>query len=349
MQPLNRILVVMPNWYGETLFTTPLLRALRRQRPEAWVAALGLRRAGEILVHNPDVNAFIEFAEPKGLDAVFGCRPLIARLRGERFDAAFLLRPSFSRALLLARAGIPVRVGFAHPKSAWLLTHRAPLPPRQRHKALEYLPLLSAAGLHAEEGAFRYVVSDVEREGARQRLAQLGLADRPFAVVHPGANWAHKRWPADRFAALADRLAASGTPVLITGGPDDAALLNAVQGRMRQTAASTAGTATLRQTAACFERAALVITNDTGMAHVAAALGRPLLALFGPTSPAYTGPIGEPSRTRVLHHSGCCPAIPCLKPEALPPHPGMMSISVEEAYTAAQELLPGFNATIREP
>jgi ADP-heptose:LPS heptosyltransferase len=103
----------------------------------------------------------------------------------------------------------------------------------------------------------------------------------------------------------------------------------------------------LRESAACLEQASLVVTNDTGIAHIAAALNRPLVALFGPTSPAYTGPLGDPARTRVLHHPECCPTLPCLNPD--PPHPGMMSISVEEAYTTAQELLHGFNATVREP
>ncbi|MDP3766461.1 MAG: glycosyltransferase family 9 protein, partial [Dehalococcoidia bacterium] len=92
----------------------------------------------------------------------------------------------------------------------------------------------------------------------------------------------------------------------------------------------------LRESAACLEQAQLIVTNDTGIAHVAAALERPLLALFGPTSPAYTGPLGDPARTRVLHHPGCCPAHPCLSDA--PPHEGMASISVEEAAASALAL-----------
>lgn len=334
--PLSRALVVLPNWYGETLFATPLLRALARQRPDAFVAVLGVARCREVLTGNPDVHEFLELADARGVRAFLGQGGAIARLRQGRFDAAILLRPSLSRALLLARAGIPVRAGFAQPKSAWLLTHRCPLPPRTQHKALEYLPLLATLGLRPDEGRCRYVVTEPERQAARRLLGSLGLDGRPFAALHPGANWAHKRWPAERFSALGDRLAAAGAAILVTNGAEDAALADTVAGAMRQPARRLPAGTPLRASAACLEQAQLVVTNDTGIAHVAAALKRPLLALFGPTSPAYTGPLGEVSRTRVLHHPGCCPAHPCLSES--PPHEGMASISVEEAAASALAL-----------
>ena len=108
---------------------------------------------------------------------------------------------------------------------------------------------------------------------------------------------------------------------------------------MRHTARRLPPGTPLRESAACLEQAQLIVTNDTGIAHMAAALERPLLALFGPTSPAYTGPLGDPARTRVLHHPDCCPIIPCLKAE--PPHPGMTAISVDEAADAALALWSG--------
>lgn len=333
---LERILIVLPNWYGETLFATPLLHALQRQRPGAFVAVLGVPRCREVLEGNPDVQEFLELAAPRGVRAFLGQSRLIARLRQGRFDTAVLLRPSLSRALLLAQAGIPARIGFAQPKSAWLLTHRVPVPSRRRHKALEYLPLLEAAGLRAEEGWCRYVVTEEERRAAQRLLGSLGLDGRPFAVLHPGANWAHKRWPVERFATLGDRLSAAGAAVLVTSGADDAALAEAVTGGMRHDAQRLPPGTSLRQAAACLEQASLIVTNDTGIAHVAAALQRPLVALFGPTSPAYTGPLGDAARTRVLHHPDCCPVMPCLK--AAPPHPGMTAISVEEAAGAALAL-----------
>ena len=99
-----------------------------------------------------------------------------------------------------------------------------------------------------------------------------------------------------------------------------------------------AGKTTLRQLGACIERSALVVTNDTGVLHIACALRAPAVALYGPTSPQLTGPLGDPSRTRVIHHADCCPSIPCFEPDG-PPHPGMESIDVREVFDAALSLL----------
>jgi len=158
-------------------------------------------------------------------------------------------------------------------------------------------------------------------------------------VLHPGANWPHKRWPPERFAALGDRLVeAQRAQIALTGGADDVELASAVARRMRHPATVLAGQMTLRECAACVEQAQVVVSNDTGLLHVAAALGRPLVALYGPTSPRLTGPLGDPRRTTILHHPDCCPSVPCYQPER-PPHPGMSAISVDEAYEAARDLL----------
>ena len=100
------------------------------------------------------------------------------------------------------------------------------------------------------------------------------------------------------------------------------------------------GQTTFREAAACVERASLVVSNDTGMLHDAAALGRPVVALYGPTSPAMTGPLGATKQVRVIHHAGCCPSIPCYAPDH-PGSPGMESISVDEVHAAAEALLAG--------
>jgi lipopolysaccharide heptosyltransferase II len=293
-----------------------------------------------MLLRNPHVDAFIELSEPehRGPAAIWR---LLGRLRAQRFDTAFVLRRSLSRTVLLRLAGIPERVGFANAKSGWLLTRRVPGPPPGRHKAMSYLPLLEAMGLAAPAGPYEYAVTDEERSVARGLLGpEAGETGRPLVILHPGANWDHKRWASERFAALGDRLAeASGARIVITGGPDDAPIADAIRSGMRSPATVLAGRTTVRELAACLEQARLVVTNDTGILHVAAAIGRPVVALFGPTSPALTGPLSDPSRTAVIHHPDCCPRIPCYRPE--PPHPGMNSVTVDEVYAAAHRLLDG--------
>jgi len=347
---LDRILVVLPNWFGETLFATPFLRALRRQRPAAWIATLGRPLCREVLLHNAHVNAQLDYDEQGTHRGVIGKWRLVRSLRAHRADTAFILRRSLSRSLLLALAGIPARVGFANAKSGWLLTHRVPAPRGPRHKAATYLPLLEAVGLSGAGESplvYDYTVSEEERDAARAQLDRLGVSDgRPMVILHPGANWAHKRWAPERFAALGDRVAAAGNRVVITGGPDDRAMAESIRRTMAHPAAVLAGATSLRQLAACLAQAQLVISNDTGVLHIAAALGRPLVALYGPTSPALTGPLGDPQRMVVLHHPECCPRVPCERPDH-PVHPGMDSITVEEAHAAACQLLAAARSTAR--
>lgn len=350
MRSMKRILVVLPNWFGETLFATPFLRALRSQCPEASITTLGWPACREVLLHNPHVSALLDYEE-RGAHA--GCRGkwrLIRALRAQRFDTAFILRPSLSRSLLLALAGIPVRVGFDQPKSGWLLTHRAPRPAWPTHKALSYLPALNAVGLLASASPYEYTVAPDEREWARRFLTDTyrvlpaqdhapGAAHRPLAILHPGANWPHKRWAPERFAALGDRLVAhQEAHVVISGGPDDLGLAQTVARQMRRRAVVAAGSTTLRQLGACLSLAQLVVSNDTAISHLAAALRTPLVALYGPTSPALTGPLGDPRRVVVLHHGDSCPHIPCYAPDR-PAHPGMDAITVDEAYEASTRMM----------
>ncbi len=337
---MKRILVVLPNWFGDTLFATPVLRALRRERPNAFIATLGWPNCREMLQHNPCVDMMLDYDE-KGRDRSLGAKwALVRMLRSHHFDAALLLRKSFSRALLLACARIPVRVGFDHSKANWLLTHHAPMPVGPVHKAASYRPLLAAIGLTSALESYEYFVSEEERCQAQALLrTPSGVDGARLVVLHPGANWFHKRWAPERFAALGDRLMEQAAArIVITGAPDDRTVVESIAARMHHPVTVLAGETTLRQLGACLQQAQLVVSNDTGISHMAAALGRPLVALYGPTSPLLTGPLGDPQRTIVVHHVDCCPEIPCYHPTD-PPHPGMNAITVDEAYSAAVQLL----------
>jgi lipopolysaccharide heptosyltransferase II len=311
---MNRILVVLPNWFGETLFATPFLRLLRTLRPNAFLATLGWPQCRDILLHNSRVDELLDYDEPRLRWRPWTLWPLLATLRARRFDAAFILRRSLSRTALLALAGIPERIGFDNAKRGWLLTRRIPVAPEPRHKASAYLPLLEAVGGSSSlDGPYEYVVTEEERRSAQALLHEQGIGDnRPFVILHPGANWPHKRWAPERFAQLGDRLVAMHhVQVVMTGQAGDVALAESIRQMMREPVTMLVGRTTLRQLGGCLEQAQLVISNDTGVLHLAAALSRPVVALYGPTSPALTGPLGHPTRTIVLRHPGCCPRIPC--------------------------------------
>jgi lipopolysaccharide heptosyltransferase II len=340
--PPQRFLVVLPNWFGETLFATPFLRTLRTQHPDAWIATLGWPPCRQILLHNPRVNELLDYDELGADRGAAGAWRLAGRLRARRFDRAYILRRSLSRTALLALAGIRQRIGFANAKSGWLLTRAVPPPAAGTHRAAGYIPLAMEPGGGAgpAEPRFEYCVGPDEQRWAETALGQLGVLDgRPLVVLHPGANWPHKRWAPERFGALGDRLAQTrGAHLLVTGGPGDMTLAGQVGQAMRQPAHIMAGQTSVRQLAAVLARARALVSNDTGILHIAAALGTPLVGLYGPTSPAITGPLGDPAVTRVVHHPECCPQIPCYQPDR-PAHAGMDSITVDEAFQEASRLL----------
>jgi lipopolysaccharide heptosyltransferase II len=336
---MTRLLVVLPNWFGETLFATPFLEALRAAHPAARITAFGRPQCRQVLLHHPAIDDILVFDERGAHRGPAGWLRAVRELRANRFDTAYILRRSVSRTALLALAGIAARIGFDNPKSGWLLTQRVDPPPEPRHKAIGYLSLLDE---HAPADAacrYTYAISPQEADAAGALLREAGIADgEPFLVMHPGANWYHKRWPTDRFAALADRLAArTNARIVISGSPEDAPLVDELAGHMQTAPIRLAGRTTLRQLAACLARARLLVAADTGVMHIASAIGTPVLALYGPTSPVITGPLGRPDHTTVLHHATCCPQVPCYAPET-PAHPGMGSISVGEAFEAACDL-----------
>ena len=356
--PVQRLLLVAPNWLGDALLATTLIRAVKAQRPQLHLAALAVPRAAEVLRGNPHVDELIVYDERGSDRGWFAKHRLARRLRRGAFDAALLVRPSFSRAALLWWAGIPRRVGHAHRTKDWFLTELMPAPLSAEHRADGYLRLLAAldpplAGARLgwpapQEALCEFFVQDRDRALVRQWLhAQGVMNDQRLIVLHPAGNWAHKRWPAERFAALGDRLheahGAHIAHIAITGSDEDRAVAQRVQGAMRSEAILAAGELTFQQLGALIERADLIVVNDSGPLHLAAALQRPVLALFGPTSPAVTGPY-HAARARVLHHSNCCPEIPCYRPDD-PPHPGMLSLTVDEVAQAADEMLSQPQAT----
>ncbi len=336
---VRRVLVVLPNWFGETLFATPFIHALRQGLPEADLMTLGLPQCRSMLLHNPDVHEILDYNERAGPAGWMEVWKTARRLKRFRFDAAVILRKSFSRTLALAIAGIPRRIGFDHPKTRWLLTDRVPGPQAAVHKAATYLALLSPFDFTAELSPYIYVVSDEERLKIRRWLVQEGLRlESPLVILHPGANWEHKRWRPERFAMLGDHLAETyGAQIGITGSLEDRELVLSVAQNMRTAARVWAGAMTLRQLGACLEQARLFVSNDTGVLHLAAAVGCRTVGVYGPTSPALTGPLGSEDRVSVVHGKKSCPKIPCYAPK-WPPHPGMDAVDVEVVAKAISEL-----------
>lgn len=309
-----RILIVGVNWLGDVLFMTPAIRAIRRAHPQAFLACAVPPRCRELLAGNPHVNEVIVFDERGADRGPGGVWRFTQRLRAARFDQAFLFHRSFTRALCVALAGIPGRVGYATWKRGWVLTTAVPLPPRDTvSKAALFLNLVQAAGIPPDGDAYDLTVPEADRRYAQQLLQASGWQPgRPAVALHAGANWHLKRWPPKLFARLGDQLAAQHrAQVFLVGSADDRPLAEGIARRMRQAPVILCGQTTLTQLAALFQQVDVVVSNDSGPLHIAAAVGAKTIGLFGPTSPQLTGPPAGP-HLRVLFGSIGCP-VPCYR------------------------------------
>ncbi len=348
-RPWRRLLVVRPDHLGDLLFLTPALRALRAAFPRAEIVALVGPWGAEVLQHNPWVDRVLAFPFPwfdrrprrSAFDAAHRLWRLVRRLRDERFDCALSFRADFWwGALALALAGIPVRVGFAHPLVSPLLTHRC-LDPGPLHEVERNLVLLTRLGVPAAPGPLEFSTSRAERQAARDLLARAGVPPgAPFLVVHPGAGGYGKHWTVEGWAAVVRALQAEGWRVVLTGGAAERALTAAIQAQLTRPVVDLAGQTSLGVLAAVLQRAALVLGPDCGPLHLAVALGTPTVHLFGPSDPTRFGPYGPPDRHLVVRAAVTCPA--CQRygytPDQDHPHICMAAITPEMVLAAVRAL-----------
>ena len=241
---------------------------------------------------------------------------LILELRRRRFDTAFLLHRSFTKALIVYLAGIGKRVGYATKKREVLLTDIVEEPFDAFNKVEYFLNIAKTAGIDTSNRHYEFFVSEADRDYAKGLLAENGVRNEDVLVaINPGGNWDPKRWPRENFSSLADRLMSDyGVKVMITGARKDVGLAEEIKGQMKNAPIVTCGKTTLKQLAALFERSRLVISNDTGPMHLAFAVKTPTLALFSPTDSKRCGPYG-PTHARALQKPPSC--TPCSCPSSI--------------------------------
>lgn len=368
----GRLLVVLPSWLGDAAMATPALRLLRDSLPGSYIAGLARAGVAELLAGSPLLDEMVI----ERASGVMGPKRAAAKVRPLRFDAALLLTNSFSTALATRIAGVPRRVGYDRDGRGVLLTERlrAPEWPGSTARKRRWAPVSAVAYYYAaarsllgdpappfEEladpmavlapgAAVELPLSDADRSAGAAVLAAAGVgAGEPLAVLNPGANNPAKRWPGERFGVVAEHLAAvHGLRVLINTGPGEEDVARAVADAcpgVRPVLLAEHGQ-TLAGLRAILARARLLVTNDTGPRHLAAAFGTPTVALFGPTDPRWTT---LPERTPDAHRPREVRlAAGWLGPDPLPPdqladeHPERCRIDrigVGEVVGAADRLL----------
>ena len=305
--PPQRILIIKPSAIGDIVHALPAAARLRRLWPQAHLSWLATPACAGLLEGHPMIDQVILF-DRRGMArwwrswrSASAVRALSRRLKEGRFDLVVDLQGLFRSGYLAFKTGAPVRVGLASARegAGLFYTHAIDDSPADRHAIDRCLDVTRALGCPDGPVEFVFGVNDADRSAAAEMVKGIGR----FAALLPGTNWSTKRWPAAHFAELARLLRERlGLQSVVAGGGDAAELAGLIPG-----AVNLAGRTTLNQLTALLERADLVVANDSGPMHIASALGRPLVALFGPTHPVRTGPYGRPDTVLRL----AMPCAPC--------------------------------------
>ncbi len=318
-----RIAFRSPNWLGDAVMATVVPTALRRARPDAAIDVLAPAALTDVFARHPAVDRVVPLAAGGEVDAY----------RGGDYDRVLLGPTSFGSAWRAFR-GRPGRVlGFASSGRRLLLAGARPGRSyrRDRHQVENYRELASLLGAPRADDEPVVGIDPAWRDEARALWPE---HDGPRVVLQPGATYGPaKRWRADRFAELARRLDAEGAVLAAVGGPGDAAAVRAVCDAAPVQDRS--GRTTVGVLAAFLEAADVVVTNDTGPMHLAAAVGTPAVALFGSTSPVWTSPRG--AGHRVVRHP--VPCSPCFRRDCRIGYLCLEGIDVARVHDAVRTLL----------
>jgi heptosyltransferase-2 len=318
--------------------TTPAIAGIRKTFPRARISLLVRPQVAGIFEGNPSIDEILLYDWEGRHAGVSGLFRLAKELRSYQFHLAILLQNAFEAALLTLLAGIPRRVGYNTQGRGPLLTTAVLLGRtiKRLHHADYYQVLLK--GLGWQEGERRPVLhlSKEAKERATELLAGEGVfREEPLIALNPGSIYGSaKRWPAERYAALADQLIdAFGVKILLTGAQGDRPVTGRVRSLVRypERVIDLAGRTDLQVLAALLKRCRVYVTNDTGAMHVGAAMGVPLVAIFGSTDPQTTSPVGQHLLLR-----NPVPCSPCLLRECPIDHRCMTGISVEMAFNAVK-------------
>lgn len=325
--------VRLPTWLGDTVMAVPTLRALERGAGGP-LLLWGPPPYRELLASVGIRAPYLPYRRRAGIAGLGDVWEAAMEIRRREPDGALLLPNAFEPALIAALAGVPRRVGYATDGRGWLLTDAVPPPPilRPLHDADRYARLLEALeipGPEPPDGALE--AESGPREWGREILPGEG----PWLGVVPGAaNGPAKRWPPERYGRVADEAARrwGAVPVLL-GSAADRAVCRAVDSACSAPCVDQAGTG-LDDLVAALLRCRAVVSNDTGAAHLAAALGRPTVVLFGPTDPRKTGARG----TAVRHVQVGCFCQPCGYQECPLDHRCMEDLDAEPVLEALEAL-----------
>ncbi len=319
----SRTLIIKPSSMGDVVQALPVLTALKETHPSAHVSWLVARPFTGILEGHPRLDETLVFDRERfgrftfSLTVTTEFLGFLQDLRRRRFTTVIDLQGLLRSGLMALATGAPARVGFREARELAPLFYTAEVGIGRHivHAADRYLAAARRIGL-ADPGARDHLpVSAQARSAIRRRLAEAGLGRaEPFVAVCAYARWPTKQWPPERFAAVLDRMRRqTGARAVLVGSPDAAGGARTIADRMTRPPIDLTGGTTLKELSAVLGEARVMLTNDSGPMHVAAAVGTPVVAIFGPTDPKRTGPSGPGHR--VLAGRAACS--PCFRRQCL--------------------------------
>jgi heptosyltransferase-2 len=332
-----KIVIRAPNWIGDSILAVPAAYSLSKNFPQAqiWIAAKDWVK--ELFASHDFIKGVISLPDDDGFKNL---KVSIRKIKSFHFDIGVLLTNSFSSALLFYLGKIPERWGYNTDGRRVLLTRGVALKKGEEcsHQLNYYLDLISGLGLKTFPPKISLPVTQEEKGKAKEMLLSLNVdLKKPLVILNPGASYGpSKRWHARNYAKLAillqDRKKAE---ILITGSKDETGLVESISSFMTKKPLNLTGKTNLRLLAGLISIADLFITNDSGPMHIANALKIPVVAIFGPTNPSFTGPFQQPAA--VIKKD--VPCWPCSYRECPFDHRCMIKINAEEVFEACQKFL----------
>ena len=316
----RRILLIKLSAVGDVVHTIPVLNKMRARYPAARIDWLVTPAIAELLRHNPAINNVIEFAREEW-SAPWRPAPFVAyarlaaKLRATGYDLVVDMHGQLRTAIFARATGAPVRIGFDRPRAgvwdasprrfpeearrhawqgaregSWIAyTHHIPVPTLDLHAVDRYLNVAPLLGLPEGPADFSFPIPQAAELGIDALLRRYGIAGTCLVTMAPGTIWETKHWGSDKFAEVARHFLRNGHAVALMGSARERAVCDEVA-RLAPGAVDVAGETTLTELAALIRRSAICVTNDSGPMHLAVALGRPVVSVFGPTDAIWIGP-----------------------------------------------------------
>ena len=347
--PPKNILIVKLSAIGDVIHTLPALNAIRGHYPDARITWLVEEAAASLIEGHQALDRVLVSRRKRWLQGLRGpsrvrhaaaVGTFLKALRDTRYDLVLDFQASLKGGVLIALTRGRRRVGFGkgleHQEHSYLfLNEKIPAVDMEVHALTRGLLMLESIGIFTERIEYRLPVSEQERQTVAVLLKTEGCdQSKKLVAINPVAQWETKLWDNAKFAALADYLVEQyDVTVVFSGGPADKPIVADIRSRMKTPSLNLVGRTSLKDLAALYEQAACLVSTDTGPMHLGAAVGIPVVALFGPTAPWRTGPFGDGHR--IVRVTVDC--APCFK-RTCDPHQCMAKITIDQVIAGIEQL-----------